>query len=214
MSAVKDLVTIKGVKDGLIFILDEHCDYEDLIRELEYKLENSHQRLLSGAEIKVHIRTSNRIMSDKDKERICGIIGRSGNLIVASIDNEPVRKRKSGLKVHTGVVRSGQILEHDGDMMLLGDLNPGGIIRTSGSLFVMGALRGMAHAGKDGDTMAVIAASYMRPTQLRIADVVSRPPDEWDISDAQMEFAYLVDGVMKIDRISQFCHVRPDLFSS
>ena len=140
MSAVKDLVTIKGVKDGLIFILDEHCDYEDLIRELEYKLENSHQRLLSGAEIKVHIRTSNRIMSDKDKERICGIIGRSGNLIVASIDNEPVRKRKSGLKVHTGVVRSGQILEHDGDMMLLGDLNPGGIIRTSGSLFVMGSV--------------------------------------------------------------------------
>ena len=57
----------------------------------------------------------------------------------------------------------------------------------------------------------VIAASYMRPTQLRIADVVSRPPDEWDISDAQMEFAYLVDGVMKIDRISQFCHVRPDI---
>lgn len=212
MSAVKDFITIKGVKDGLIFILDEQCDYGDLIQELEYKLAKSHQKLLSGPDIKVHIRTGNRLISEQEKEQICGIISRTGNLIVETIDSKPIAKRGDGIKVLSGMIRSGQVVEHDGNMMLLGDLNPGGIVRTSGSLFVMGALRGMAHAGKDGDETAVIAASYLRPTQLRIADVVSRPPDEWDASDAAMEFAYLADGVMKIDRISQFHMVRPDLF--
>lgn len=75
----------------------------------------------------------------------------------------------------------------------------------------MGSLRGMAHAGIDGDDKAIIAASHMRPTQLRIAGIISRSPDEWGIEEAFMEFAYVKDGKMEIDKLHQLHRLWPDL---
>ncbi|MNY62125.1 Septum site-determining protein MinC [compost metagenome] len=74
----------------------------------------------------------------------------------------------------------------------------------------MGSLRGMAHAGLDGDEKAIIAASHMRPTQLRIAGVISRSPDEWGIEEAFMEFAYVKEGKMEIDKLHQLHRIWPD----
>jgi septum site-determining protein MinC len=93
-------------------------------------------------------------------------------------------------------------LEHDGNLLFLGDINPGGSVVVSGDLYVMGALRGMAHAGSEGNEHAVIAASHLFPTQLRIAGFISRPPDEWLKEDVYMEFAFLEEGQMKIDKLS------------
>jgi septum site-determining protein MinC len=90
----------------------------------------------------------------------------------------------------------------------MGDLNPGGSLLCTGDIYVLGALRGLAHAGVNGREDAVIAASLLRPTQLRIAEVISRPPDEWMTGDAAMEFAYLIESVMKIDKITQLHRLR------
>ena len=68
----------------------------------------------------------------------------------------------------------------------------------------------MAHAGIDGDEQSIIASSHMKPTQLRIAGIISRPPDEWGIEEAFMEFAYLSSDQMKIDKIVNIHRVRPE----
>ncbi|MDF2716220.1 MAG: minC, partial [Paenibacillus sp.] len=119
----------------------------------------------------------------------------------------PVPER---VTVYKGIIRSGQTVRHEGHLLFLGDINPGGTLLCTGDIFVLGALRGMAHAGLEGNERALIAASYMRPTQLRIADVISRPPDEWGIEDASMEFAYIREGSMEIDKINQLHRLRPD----
>ena len=54
-----------------------------------------------------------------------------------------------------------------------------------------GLCGGLAHAGGEGDEEAIIAASSLYPTQLRIAGVVSRPPDEWGIRSHRHEFCLL-----------------------
>jgi len=69
----------------------------------------------------------------------------------------------------------------------------------------------MAHAGCEGNDKAIIAASHMRPTQLRIAGVISRPPDEWGVGETYMEFAYINNGVMEIDKIQHLHRIRPDI---
>ena len=94
------------------------------------------------------------------------------------------------------------MLEHQGNLLHLGDINPGGTVIVTGDLYVMGALRGVAHAGAGGNEKAVIAASQMFPAQLRIAGTISRPPDEWVKEDSYMEFAYLDEGQMKLDKLS------------
>jgi len=109
------------------------------------------------------------------------------------------------------MVRSGQVLESDQDILLLGDVNPGGFVISEGSIFVMGALKGTAHAGYAGDRNKIIAASLMEPTQLRIADVIFQS----DLNDAskknQMEFAYLREGRIEINPIQSLKYIRPDL---
>ena len=71
-------------------------------------------------------------------------------------------------------VRSGQKISYRGTIVILGDVNPGSEVISTGDILVMGTLRGMAHAGAQGDTSAIVAAFRLKPTQLRIAEVISR----------------------------------------
>ncbi|MFC0212595.1 septum site-determining protein MinC [Paenibacillus chartarius] len=212
MTADKHYVTIKGIKDGLVFRLDDTCEWDDLLKELQHKLEKTHHRILTGPIIHVHVKLGQRTATDEDKDRIRSIIGTRGNLLIQSIESEadqPEQDAEPPLKILKGIIRSGQTLRHDGDLLFLGDVNPGGTIESTGSIYVMGALRGMAHAGTGGDDEAIIAASYLRPTQLRIAGIISRPPDEWGIEEAYMEFAYIQDGRMEIDKLQHLARIRP-----
>jgi len=64
----------------------------------------------------------------------------------------------------------------------------------------MGTLRGMAHAGAAGDITSLVAAQGLQPTQLRIADVFTRSPDEATPVPEIPEVAYLQEGTIIIDR--------------
>ena len=73
-------------------------------------------------------------------------------------------------------VRSGVEIRHPGTIVILGDLNPGGKAIAAGDILVWGRLRGIAHAGAQGNLQCRITALKMEFTQLRIADAVARPP--------------------------------------
>lgn len=211
--AEKQHIMIKGVKEGLLFLLDDQCPFEDLTAELKHKLEKTHQQLLTGPLIHIHVKLGSRTATEEQKEQLAAIIRSQGNLMIQSIESDPPEGAASASaapKLHTitGIVRSGQTVEHDGDLLLIGDVNPGGTVLCTGDIYILGALRGMAHAGSAGRSDAVIAASLMKPTQLRISDVVSRPPEEWMSADAAMEFAYLDAGQMQIDKLSQLYRFR------
>lgn len=213
MAAAKHHVTIKGVKDGLVFLLNDQCDYKDLIRELRYKLETTHQHILTGPIIHVQVKLGTRSMTEEQKNEIRTLMKKKGNLIIQSIESESLGNKfqsdKEQLKIIKGIVRSGQSVSHDYSLLYIGDINPGGTIISAGDIYILGSLRGMAHAGAEGNLEAVIAASHLRPTQLRIADIISRPPDEWGIQEAFMEFAYLREGTMEIDKIHLLHRIRP-----
>jgi septum site-determining protein MinC len=215
MSASRNLVTIKGVKDGLVFLFNDTCSFAELCSELLHKLEKTHQKILSGPLIHVHVKLGKRMVSDEEKAQIRALISAKGNLIIQSIESaEPEGMaddhHKNAMKIIQGIIRSGQTFRHEGDLMLMGDVNPGGTILSTGDIIIMGSLRGLAHAGIDGNEDAIIAASYLKPTQLRIANIISRPPDEWGIEEAFMEFAYIKNGQMEIDKINQIQRIRPE----
>ncbi|WP_209977989.1 septum site-determining protein MinC [Paenibacillus eucommiae] len=215
MSATtKHHVTIKGVKDGLVFLLDDVCEWNALLQELQHKLEKTHEQILTGPIIHVYVKLGKREVTEEQKEEVRSIIRHKGNLLIQSIECDPIEKPSAqadrAIKLVKGMVRSGQTLHHDGNLLFIGDVNPGGTITCTGNVYIMGSLRGMAHAGMDGDESAVIAASHMRPTQLRIASLISRSPDEWGIEEAFMEYAYVKDGKMEIDKLNQLHRLWPD----
>jgi septum site-determining protein MinC len=98
-------------------------------------------------------------------------------------------------------LRSGQRIDVEGDLVLMGDANPGSIITATGNIVVVGALRGIAHAGINGDQNVSISAYRLEPLQLRIADVIARSMDQAE-GGGQREIARLnEDHVISISTI-------------
>jgi len=110
----------------------------------------------------------------------------------------PTEPPASDLTIHRGTLRSGDHLQSEGSVLLLGDVNPGARISAAGHVLVWGRLRGVAHAGCQGDPQARITALQLRPLQLRIADAVARGPEEAPAA-GQAEEARLVDGEIRIE---------------
>ncbi|WP_379130852.1 septum site-determining protein MinC [Paenibacillus sp. sgz500958] len=213
MTVKSKYVRIKGVKDGLVFLLDDKCPFEELLNELRFKLEHSHQNILTGPIVHVDVKLGSRSVTPEEKEAVLSILKGQGNLLIRSFESLEAPKNETGspLSLMSGIVRSGQVLHHQGDLLFLGDVNPGGTITCTGDIYILGALRGMAHAGVEGEEGAIIAASFLSPTQLRIAEIISRPPDEWGTRESSMEFAYLLNGAMQIDKMHNIVKFRQDL---
>ncbi|MBM5803902.1 MAG: septum site-determining protein MinC [Cyanobacteria bacterium K_DeepCast_35m_m2_155] len=102
------------------------------------------------------------------------------------------------LRIHQGTLRSGDHLEAEGSLLVLGDVNPGARVSATGHVLVWGTLRGVAHAGCSGDSSARISALQLRPLQLRIASAVARGPEDLPVPGVA-EQAELIDGVIAIN---------------
>ncbi len=104
------------------------------------------------------------------------------------------------LKVINKNLRSGQNVEHDGDVLIIGDVNPGSYVTASGNIIVMGTLSGIVHAGAGGDDGALVIALKLKPQQLRIARWITRSPDESDAPEYP-EKAYVKNNQILIEQI-------------
>lgn len=96
-------------------------------------------------------------------------------------------------------LRSGQSLHFEGNVVILGDVNPGAEVVATGSVVVMGVLRGVVHAGAGGDGSAAVYAFRLQPTQLRIANHITRAPDGEQSMTLTPEVARIKDGMVVIE---------------
>ena len=100
-------------------------------------------------------------------------------------------------------VRSGVEIRHSGTVVLIGDVNPGGMIVSDGDILVWGRIRGIAHAGAAGNSKCLIMALQMEPTQLRIADSVARAP-QIQPDQVYPEIAYVTPEGIRITKAADF----------
>ncbi|WP_045523423.1 septum site-determining protein MinC [Neobacillus niacini] len=213
-------VTIKGTKDGIVLHLDDSCSYEELKKELDEKLSANQSTHTERHLTPVKVDVGNRYLNDAQREEIKNLIRQKKNLVVDDIESYVVtREEADKLKAENEVVtvariiRSGQVLEVPGDLLLIGDVNPGGTVIAGGNIFIMGSLKGIAHAGVFGNDQAVITASSMQPSQLRIHDCINRAPDKAQNKEKrEMECAYIDDNhQIIIDRLQVLINLRPNL---
>ena len=113
------------------------------------------------------------------------ISGRSLKIDSAYIKEQEIKnqlllfnsKKKDDI-LHKGTVRSGERISSNGNLCIIGDVNPGAIVSAKKNIYVWGKLLGIAFAGKSGNKNASIASLYLNPLQLRIADVIAIGPKE------------------------------------
>lgn len=212
-------VTIKGTKDGLVLKLDDKCAYSDLLAELRNRVSESELEGLS--EIQVDL--GHRYCEESELKEIMGIIHEAPNLHVSKVQSDVISVEECNARIlekqsetYIGIVRSGQVLKAKGDLLVIGDVNPNARVVAGGSVYVLGRLKGIAHAGANGNTEAVIAASWLEATHLMIADKMELMTDELTVLSEQpeMECAYLhTNGFITVDRLQELRMLRPNLSS-
>lgn len=216
----KQLVHIKGTKDGIVLRLDDQCAYADLVEELKRKVSDG------GVEgkIDVQLHLGFRYCQEDQLKELIKIIQHSGQMLVSKVQSEVLTVEESNRKLiekqcdtYVGVVRSGQILQARGDIVVVGNVNPNGRVEASGSVYVLGRLKGIAHAGINGNREAVIAASFLEATHVMIADQVETMSNE--LHDAQestmLTCAYIDDnGRISYEQIQELRNIRPSFITS
>lgn len=189
----QNLITFKGRREGIsIYIKDG--SFDTIKKELEKKIKKS-ERFFEGAKIIEIAGIDEKTLKTEEVEEIERIVTEKYSMIVTERkepkENIRIAEKEddmnlghfSGLKEGntkfiTNTIRSGQLVEFDGNIVIIGDVNPGGELSAKGNIVVLGTLRGMAYAGNDGNEDAIVVAFKLNPTQLRIAHLITRKPDE------------------------------------
>jgi len=102
-------------------------------------------------------------------------------------------ERQSETRYHVGTLRGGQSLHNVGNIVVIGDVNPGTEIVASGDIVVFGRLLGVAHAGAQGDASARVYALHLDATQLRIASCIAANEGPHKVAP-EPEVAMVADG--------------------
>ncbi|MBQ7286747.1 MAG: hypothetical protein IJW73_03195 [Candidatus Gastranaerophilales bacterium] len=123
--------------------------------------------------------------------------------------NDPVVSDTKNTTYINQTLRSGQVLEADGNVVIIGDCHPGSEVRALGDITVWGVLSGIAHAGCKGNINAKVRALKMNAVQLRIGNCYSRRPDGTNIpyilrsTIFTPEEARVIDGEIMLFKINQ-----------
>lgn len=173
-------ISVNLKKNEVIIKINEEAEYENIVENIKKKI--PYLKKLFKDE-KIPIRITGKVLKNKEADEIREIIKHEIDVevefdIPKTLGLHSIKKAfnqdisVSETKYHRGSLRSGQKIETEGSIVILGDVNSGAEVIASENIVVLGNLRGLAHAGANGNKDAIIAAGMLDAVQLRIANVV------------------------------------------
>ena len=173
-------INISIKKNQVIIRIEENAEQKEIISDLKKKmieLKNLYK------EDKTPILITGKVLKNKEMDEIQSVIKRFINVQI-EFDSPKVlglhgikktfykEVATSETKFHKGSLRSGQKIEFEGSIVIIGDVNAGAEVIAGENIVVLGNLRGLAHAGAKGNKDAIIEASEIDAVQIRIADKI------------------------------------------
>jgi len=190
----------------VVLKINEGAEFDDIQKEVRKRVT---QLKKIYKEDKTPIKVIGRTLKNKEIDKIETIIKE-----ILDVDVEFDMPREMGLsnikktflseistsetKFHRGSLRSGQKIEEERSIVILGDVNSGAEVIASDNIVVLGALRGLAHAGAKGNKQAIIAAGRLDTVQMRIANIVKEFNREEEPL-RKLAYAYVDDDKIVIE---------------
>lgn len=213
---MKNSVVVKAHSGGIIVVLEPSLDFEELKVDIAKKF-NESAKFFGQAQMAISF--EGRSLSDEEKFEILDIISSNSQLqIMCILENDPekdalfkksINEKLMELNTNTGQfykgnLRSGQVLELETSIIILGDVNPGAKIVSKGNIIVLGSLKGTVFAGATGNEKSFVIALDMVPGQIRIADIIARSPDKPVKSVTQeAKIAFVEEGNIYIETLGK-----------
>ena len=178
---MKSCLNVFQRNNYVVIKINDAPDFEIIEKEMKRRV--TQLKKLYKDDTKIPIRVIGKVLKNKEIEKIENIIKE-----ILGVDVEFDMPRELGLsnikrtfeseiltsetRFHKGSLRSGQRLEEERSIVILGDVNSGAEVIASDNIVVLGTLRGLAHAGAKGNKGAIIAAGRLDTAQMRIANIV------------------------------------------
>jgi septum site-determining protein MinC len=208
--SVQGYIAIKGTRNGLLLTLEPETPFIEVLNALSDRLAeapsffrgaslavDTSRRMLGGSErtqlenllaayqMSVTSLAGLAAGREEDDEGVLASVGlspfaRTGPLGDTQSASNDLRSSDDTLFLRR-TVRSGQAFQHPSNIVVLGDVNHGAEIVAGGDVIVWGVLRGMVHAGYPDNEAAYVCSLLLAPVQLRIAHLLSRPPEGVDV---------------------------------
>ena len=202
----KNCVSINLRKNEIIIKLSELAEQIEIVEVLKRKLPEL-KRLYKDE--KTPITVTGKILKNKEIDEIQELIKSKIDVEIdfdmpKSLGLSSIKKTfereiaTSETKFHKGSLRSGQKMEAEGSLIILGDVNSGAEVVASDNIVVLGALRGLAHAGAKGNKQAIVAAGLFDAVQIRIANIVKEIDRDEEPMHKQA-YIYVVDDKILIE---------------
>ena len=177
---MRNCVSINLKKNEIIIKLNDNATQMEIIESLKKKLPEL-KKLYKDE--KTPITVTGKVLKNREIDDIQELIKSKIDVEIdfdmpKSLGLSSIKKTFekeiaiSETKFHRGSLRSGQKLESEGSLVIIGDVNSGAEVMASDNIVVLGALRGLAHAGAKGNKQAIIAAGLIDTVQIRIANIV------------------------------------------
>jgi len=211
---VSSSVKIRGSKHGISLKIDINASFEDIKKDTASEFKDAEKFL---GEEKLAIAFEGKYLTEQQQEELIDIIHQNCNVhIVCIMDQSPEQEKKFQKSVqetlmefdvstgqfYKGHLRSGQVLEFEQSVIIIGDVNPGASIISKGNIIILGSLRGTAYAGASGKKNCFIVAMDMQPIQLRIADVFARSADNGKVA-AEPRIAFVENENIYIEPLNK-----------
>ena len=200
-------ISILLKQDNIIIRIKDDAIITDVLSELEEKLPDLKKFY---QEARTPILVTGKILKLSEIDNIQNLIQKK---LKVRVDFETPRTlglhgikktfkkdiETSETKFYKGSLRSGQKIEFEGSIAILGDVNDGAEVIAEDNIIVVGALRGMAHAGAKGNEKAIIAAHTIVSPQVRIASMIKeRSREEIDVE--RYAYCYINDdGIIDME---------------
>ena len=199
-------ITINLKKDVIVMKLSEKATQADTIKSLKKKLPEL-KKLYQKEKTPIFV--TGRILKNKELKEIQDLIKKSIHVEVEfdtpkALGLNEIRRTYnrdveiSESKIHRGSLRSGQRLEYEGTLIVLGDVNDGAEVIAGDNVVVVGNLRGLAHAGAKGNKQAIVAAHRIDTHQLRIANIIKELVKDDDAYNVAYTYAYVHENGREI----------------
>ena len=211
-------VIIKGNKYGIVVVLDDKIPFAQLREDIANKFKSA-TKFFDKANMAVSF--EGRKLSSEEERDVLDIIAANSELnIVCVIDNNEIREQYFKKAVeerleeissqtgqfYKGTLRSGQMLESESSIIILGDINPGAKVIAKGNVIILGSLKGNIYAGANGNEDAFVVALEMAPIQIRIGDTIARSDDNngkpKKMGDG-IVIAFVEDGNIYIEKLDK-----------
>ncbi len=182
-------IKISQRADEIVLNINIIADMREVIEELQVKLPKLKEFYKTS---KLPMRITGKLFSEVETEALKRLIEQEINVKVKFDDVSDLlglHAIKKTFEVNTEIsetkyilnsIRSGQIEEYPGSVVVCGDVNAGGEIVAGGNVVVVGILRGVAHAGANGNMKAIISANSIGVTQIRIGNLVKEIEEKID----------------------------------